>query len=473
MFQAGNSVLLLKRTDAGNYWAFPGGKIEEDETPKEAAIRECFEETQKVCSESLHQIDQTELATVNFITFAAQCERFTPELNEEHSEFMWASLDALPDGLHPGVKMTLDNQEKTNASQFPRFYYAKHMQPGICRYLDGVVLVDTDAMKKMIATGAGKPVFIDHQKVDLDTMKEKAVGWITESFYNDLDGWAWFKIMITDDEGHKVISDGWKCSDAYIPTTKSGGGTKNNCPYKEEITDGFYTHLAIVTSPRYEQADILTPEEFKSYQDDLKRQLTERTNSTTEGNFMKITNMFKTKTVKEPVTTIDDDTMVELEGGKIVSVKEMVNAMEKKNTVMDIDTVGDQMINANGVDMPLKELVNRYNAMCEDDKKNKKNSKKNSDDDADDKKKSEDDELMDKKNKKNSDDSDDGKNKDDDEKKNAKDKADADAKAEDEAERKAYHELLNAHEKPLKAETKVEAPGNGLKRGMQRYGSTK
>ena len=498
LFQDKESFLLLKRTDAGNCWALPGGKVEEGESAKEAAIRECREETGKICSEELRQCDQRDLHGVDFTTYHCAVKRFTPELNEEHSEYGWFKPDQFPSPLHPGVKMTLDKiNERQNASGFPRFYYAKHMQPGLCKYPDGICLVDTDVMKKLIATGAGKPVFIDHAKVDLDTMKEKSVGWITESFYNDLDGWAWFKIMIIDDEANKCIADGWKCSDAYIPTTKTGGGMKNNCPYKEEVLDGFFTHLAIVTNPRYEQADVLTVDEFKAYQDNLKRQLQERQNSKpNEGNKFML-KFFKEKTVREPVTTIDSDTMVEIENGEVVSVKEMVNAKEKeekKNMVMDIDTVGDQKVKVNGKEYTVRELANSMEKMnaakkskkndAEDgddddledeeimDKKNKKNakSKKNSED--------EDDEMDDckknKKSKKNSAEDDEKDEHSEGEKKNAKEKAELEAleKAEEEAGKKAYAELLNAHEKPLKVETRVEAPGNGLKRGLERYGKT-
>ena len=38
------SILMLKRTDDGS-WAFPGGVIEGDETPEQAAYREMVEET--------------------------------------------------------------------------------------------------------------------------------------------------------------------------------------------------------------------------------------------------------------------------------------------------------------------------------------------------------------------------------------------------------------------------------------------
>ena len=38
-------ILMVKRTDTGE-WAFPGGRLEGDETAEEAAYREFWEETQ-------------------------------------------------------------------------------------------------------------------------------------------------------------------------------------------------------------------------------------------------------------------------------------------------------------------------------------------------------------------------------------------------------------------------------------------
>ena len=50
LLNADNEVLLLLRPShalwAPNLWAFPGGKIEEGETPYRAAVRETMEETQ-------------------------------------------------------------------------------------------------------------------------------------------------------------------------------------------------------------------------------------------------------------------------------------------------------------------------------------------------------------------------------------------------------------------------------------------
>lgn len=45
LLKNGNKFLLLRNTYGLKHWTFPGGHIENNETPKQAAIRETLEET--------------------------------------------------------------------------------------------------------------------------------------------------------------------------------------------------------------------------------------------------------------------------------------------------------------------------------------------------------------------------------------------------------------------------------------------
>ena len=104
MYVSGNSVLLLKRSDKGDAegtWAFPGGKLEDGETPEQAAIRESREET-GIEAGDLEQIDSTSNGNVEFTTYLARIEKTDPTLNDEHTGFVWADLASLPQPLHPG-----------------------------------------------------------------------------------------------------------------------------------------------------------------------------------------------------------------------------------------------------------------------------------------------------------------------------------------------------------------------------------
>lgn len=346
------------------------------------------------------------------------------------------------------VEKAKAESEKHNANQWPVKYYARHMQPGLCGYNDEKVLVDTDALKRMLGNEAiGKPVYVLHNSAPneerLKKLSEEADGYITDSFYNELDGWGWFGFLATTDRAHQAIAKGWKVSNAYIPSEWGPGGTKNNIPHDREIVNGAFTHLAIVPDPRYEEADIMTVEKFKTYQDTKRRQLQELQNSkSTSGKGL--TSMFNTLKLfkRTPVETIDADTLVE-KNGQIMTADEFLNGKMKKNE-SDEDKEkmnADSMIDCGEGygDVPLGELINGFKAM----KKNEADEKKNAEDKA---KKDEDDKKA--KEKENAD-------KDDEEKKNAR-----------------FEELRNAHNRQATPTVTISETSTAkVERGKQRYGS--
>lgn len=358
------------------------------------------------------------------------------------------------------------HREKTNASQFPRVYYARHMQPGIAKYDNETILVDTEGMKSLIASGAGKPVYINHQNVDLKLLKEQAAGYISDSFYNELDGWAWFKFIAVDDAAHEAVSKGWSVSNAYMPTEWGNGGTKNNCPYNREVRAGEFTHLAIVPDPRYEDALIMTPDDFKTYQDNLKNKLAELQNSNSKG--IPMFKFFKTKKEEVSASEIDKETIIELPDGTSVKVEEMVNAVanakknEKEKEEKEMEN-GDMEVDVQGEKMPLKELVNKYCKMNE--KKNETESEEEEE---------EKETLAEKKNKKVKKNRAEKKNETDDEnmeedegvsnkeKKNSSD-------SEDEGQ-KFFNELRNANRKQETAIPLIETSMTQRERAKKRYG---
>lgn len=105
-------VLLIQRSPEGDHsgeWAFPGGKIEDGETPQQAARREWDEELGSPCPDGelldhLHRIRDG----VDFTTFIQRGdETFQPTLNNEHVGFMWAKPSEMPSNLHPGASIAL------------------------------------------------------------------------------------------------------------------------------------------------------------------------------------------------------------------------------------------------------------------------------------------------------------------------------------------------------------------------------
>lgn len=320
------------------------------------------------------------------------------------NEFLAETYAAMQDGKKYGP-LIMDMFEKyssiknqvENSKPFPRFFYCRHMQPGLAGYAKERILVDADAIKRMLPSLSGKPIYINHQTVELDTMKEKAVGYIAESFWNELDGWAWAKMLLIDEEAQVAAQAGWSVSNAYIPTDWGGGGTCNNVEYDRSITNGDFTHLALVQDPRYEEAKIFSPDEFKNYQEGKRQQLAELKNSKTnekKGSAMSF-NLFKRE--KKAVSTIDADTLVEITNDKgetvEVSVQDMIaavqNAKMKKNEAdheaaesKAKEAKEEEKLNENtevsvGEEkMTLKELMNRYGSVKANEAESKADEKK-------------------------------------------------------------------------------------------------
>lgn len=317
-----------------------------------------------------------------------------------------------------------------NSKEENKVYYCKHIAPGVCAYKDETIFIGEETLKNMDKSFAGKPIFINHQTVNPDTEKLDAVGYVVESFYLPEDGTHWAKILIIDDKGHEVIKNGWKVSNAYQPTGFGVGGEWHNVPYNREVTEAHYTHLALVDNPRYEEAQIMTPEEFKSYKEAKKSQLEQMTNSKAEETKSKQGDKkmsWKLFTKKE-VTNSDDisNVMVELSNGATVSIGEMVNSVEKdlkekedKKNACHNEDILEKTVKVNGEDMSVKDLVAAF------EKKDKKNKCNEGDEDKD----------KDKEEKK------DAKNADEEDDKGKKDEEKKDAKNADEDKRKLIDEV--------------------------------
>lgn len=106
-----DKVLLLRRAgdDHAGEWALPGGRIEDGETPEQAARRETQEETGHEFRGELHPWTRRLRDGVDYQTFAARTEPFKAALNEEHDKAVWidpeTALEELK--LHPGVRVVL------------------------------------------------------------------------------------------------------------------------------------------------------------------------------------------------------------------------------------------------------------------------------------------------------------------------------------------------------------------------------
>tara|TARA_R110001583_G_scaffold125329_1_gene276920 strand:- start:48 stop:443 length:396 start_codon:yes stop_codon:yes gene_type:complete len=92
VLSAANELLILKRPDwvswAPSKWGLPGGKIEEGETPMEAAIREALEET-TLSIQNLKDVGlPLDKGLYSFYTSAYMGQ---VQIDYEHEDWAWVS----------------------------------------------------------------------------------------------------------------------------------------------------------------------------------------------------------------------------------------------------------------------------------------------------------------------------------------------------------------------------------------------
>lgn len=151
MYIAGDRVLLLRRrpeASNGNTWGFPAGKVEIGETARDAALREFNEETGAVCAGELCLISMKD----GFALYGASGPRFSPQLNDEHTGYVWASKDDMPMPLHPGVagqmaSVGMDYAESARAPDINGWFEIKRnplSKVGVFPYLGRSIDPDAD-----------------------------------------------------------------------------------------------------------------------------------------------------------------------------------------------------------------------------------------------------------------------------------------------------------------------------------------
>lgn len=157
--------------------------------------------------------------------------------------------------------------EREGAEPFP----GRHLQPGIVGYPEmthpisgkqGIdILVEKDTIDGMRNSARGIPVVNwahDTSGGSERWIKDgKAVGVMTNSYWNGEDGWEHCEFFVWDKEAKANARNGFRLSNAWkedeIDWTP---GVHNGKPYDGRLKAAHYTHLAIVPNPRYEGAVI-------------------------------------------------------------------------------------------------------------------------------------------------------------------------------------------------------------------------
>lgn len=189
------------------------------------------------------------------------------------------------------MKQKISGAKLKNEQTRGEIFYGMHFYPGVCRYEAPdkrplTVFVNETVIREMGPSFAGCPIFVEHVEdvdPDLDELRGEADGWVIESFFNADDGKHWAKFVIVSERGLRAVHRGWRLSNCYVPRLNNKSGFWNGVPYQQEVVGGEFEHLAIVQSPRYEESVIMTPDEFKNYNNDMAQGLKRFANSKNKG----------------------------------------------------------------------------------------------------------------------------------------------------------------------------------------------
>ena len=154
-------------------------------------------------------------------------------------------------------------------TSWPNVYSCNFIEQGLVAYeKEGgsgdkeILYVSKETIDRMLPSIIGRSVVIKHQKINPDNYEQKReekkiVGNVIRAWFNPSDGWFWCDFLVDIQAGRTRIDqeqDSVSC--AYKVIDSKEGGVWHDIPYDGEITDGSFTHLALVESPRYEGAKI-------------------------------------------------------------------------------------------------------------------------------------------------------------------------------------------------------------------------
>lgn len=267
-------------------------------------------------------------------------------------------------------------------------WYGMHFYPGVAEYAEPGkqtyrVFLNEDTIRSMDASFAGRPVFVmhvDEVEQDVDVLRGEADGWVTESFYNASDGKHWCKFIAVSEKAEQAIKRGFQLSNCYIPKAFGQGGLWNGVSYAKEITGGEYEHLAIVPNPRYEESVILSPEQFKKYNEDKLVELKRMSNSNKESGFM--LKFFKRAKVENAID-LEGMSVVLPKSTREVTIEQMVNELDAFELAKKEPKIanGDHLVECGGKKMTLNELLEKHKAMNDELEAMKAEKAKNDDPD--------------------------------------------------------------------------------------------
>lgn len=121
------NFLLIKRSEyvpVASTWSLPGGNVDPEESPIQAARRETMEEIGfDLSNKTMKLIYANNIYFPRFKFFTYACvvpKEFTPNLNWESDSYKWCDIGSLPQPLHWGIQQ-LFNYDKA-AKRLKKFF---------------------------------------------------------------------------------------------------------------------------------------------------------------------------------------------------------------------------------------------------------------------------------------------------------------------------------------------------------------
>lgn len=259
-----------------------------------------------------------------------------------------------------------------NAKSFPLRFYGLHFCEGVAHYPQhkATLYIGPAAARAMDPTYEGKPIFVEHNgDYALENIESEADGWVVRSFYNKSDGNHWTEFLAISDLAKECIAKGWRLSNSYNITKAGPAGVWHDVPYDQEVLEGEGDHIAIVEKPRYEESIILTPEEFKAYNEEKERELLNVQNSKGESSMFFKKKVEKVDNSKEKELL---ETMVTLPKSKVEKTLQLVineaDEFEVSKSQAKIADA-DAMVKVGDVEMKVSELIEKYQALVSTEQK--------------------------------------------------------------------------------------------------------
>lgn len=250
-----------------------------------------------------------------------------------------------------------------------------HFYPGVAQYDEPGkpskrVFVNEDTIRKLDPTFAAKPVFVDHVDEvdpDINKVKDAADGWVIESFFNEADGKHWVKFIVVSRRGEQALQNGFRLSNSYNGQLNGRAGTWNGVTYNEEVVGGEYDHLALVKHPRYEESVVMTPDEFKAYNADLKEELVRIANSKDKEKHQMSKLKFWNRKPAENTADLETLEVTLPKSGRAMTIVQLVNEMDMMEEKKKDNTADpSHMVKLHdGTVCNVGELVEKHKAMSE------------------------------------------------------------------------------------------------------------